>query len=162
MKNLKFLFLLLGLIGIQTLKAEIRTPNERNILEILKSPIIDSTDGPYWAWIEQVAGLMQQGAAIDKTKLRKDTTITIYGSGGMDNESGRICPNQSSAQCAKIIIYGLAVIDDAGNLNSPVKGALTDNESKQYAVTVLGLSGARELEDASFSAEGRNVSVKLQ
>ena len=77
MKNLKFLFLLLGLIGIQTLKAEIRTPNERNILEILKSPIIDSTDGPYWAWIEQVAGLMQQGAAIDKTKLRKDTTITI-------------------------------------------------------------------------------------
>ena len=54
MKNLKFLFLFLALVGVQTLKAGNVTPMERDVIEILKSTAADSEDGNYWAWVEKV------------------------------------------------------------------------------------------------------------
>ena len=161
MKNLKFLFLFLALVGVQTLKAGNVTPMERDVIEILKSTVADSEDGNYWAWVEKVAGLMNQGVEADGIKLRKDTTINIYGSGGMDNETGRICPNQANAHCAKIVISGMAVFDGGGTLTDPVDGKLVDSKSNSYSVTVVSIRGAREVEEATYNAEGQNVSFEL-
>ncbi|MCB9272433.1 MAG: hypothetical protein H6564_00235 [Lewinellaceae bacterium] len=161
MKNLKLLFLFLSLAGIQSLQAANTQPVDQDVATIIKNTAPESENGHYWAWVEQVASLMQQGMVADGIKLRKDTTITIYGSGGMDNESGRICPNTASSTCAKIVISGLATFDGGGNLLDPVSGTLTDSKSSTFSVTVLSVTGAREVEDAVYTAEGRNVTLKV-
>ena len=161
MKNLRPLLFLLTLAGAQALQAASTQDVALAVAETIRNSS-HSEGQPYWAWVEQVANLMQQGAVTDGVKLRKDTTITIYGSGGMDNESGKICPNTASSACAKIIIYGLAVIDGHGTLGGPVRGSLTDSNSKEYNVLLLSLTGAAEVDDASYRAEGKDAVLEVQ
>lgn len=185
MKNSTFFLLLLGLFCMQSTFANSIVPISLETSEGLQSlienvnPYTTETQdelntetinellrvklgASYEEWVDEVISLLILGVDIDNIKIRKDTTINIYGSGGMDNESGRICPDQAKAHCAKIVIHGKAVVDDAGGFGGPVEGTLTETAtSKEYPVTIIEMSGVEALEDGTLGVDGMNVLLEV-
>jgi len=72
-------------------------------------------DDPF-AGLPSVISYVNDPAVADALAPRADTTITIYGSGGMNNNSGTVCPTTATTTCAKIEIKGLAVSGSSGDL----------------------------------------------
>jgi len=82
----------------------------------------------------------------DAFAVRKDTTITIYGSGGMNNDNGTICPTTAASKCATIILHGMAVPGTGGTLEWP------ENRAE---VTVQTISNTMPDANGSLSMQGR-------
>lgn len=186
MKNFKLLLALLSLFASQALFANNGTPVNDEITQVAQELVssfdfdaLDNQeevalsdvvavmrsqmDASYAEWEKQVLGLMIENIELEGFTIKRDTNITIFGSGGM-TDAGRICPDKcSGCKCATIVIHGLAVIDDGG-LTDPVGGELFGEATggKTFDVTLLEMSGAKQVGEADYDVEGSNVTVELR